>query len=143
MKFDYDIVVLGGGGGGLTAAKTARGFGKRVALIEIKDRLGGECTWTGCVPSKALIKAAEVAFHAQQLTSFGLQTSSLISLNTSSVMDHVRAVVRQVYSTHTPEIIEKEGITVIFGSPTFVDAHQVQLSNQTISAKKFIIATGS
>ncbi|MHC4440318.1 MAG: FAD-dependent oxidoreductase, partial [Planctomycetota bacterium] len=59
-KYDYDVVVLGGGSAGLVAAKLANGLGKKVALIE-KRKLGGDCTWFGCVPSKALIKSANIA----------------------------------------------------------------------------------
>lgn len=141
----YDVVIIGGGAGGLTAAKTARGFGKRVAIVEKMDRLGGECTWTGCVPSKALIKTAEVAWHTKNLSTFGLQASSH-SLDTNNVMDHVRAVVREVYSTQTPDIIEKLGIDVLFGEPTFLDAHHLQVGSDKqnkIRGTKFIIATGS
>jgi len=56
----YDLVVIGAGSGGLVGARFAAQLGARVALIE-KNRIGGDCTWTGCVPSKALIKAARVA----------------------------------------------------------------------------------
>ena len=55
---DFDLAIIGAGSGGLTAAAFAAQLGARVALIE-KDRIGGDCTWTGCVPSKALLKAAQ------------------------------------------------------------------------------------
>ncbi len=141
--FDYDIIVLGGGGGGLTAAKTARGFGKRVAIIEKKDHLGGECTWTGCVPSKTLIKTAQIAYNAKNIDIFGLKSHTPIQLDTSNVMDHIRKVIRTVYKTHEPPIIEKLGIDVLFGSYSFINTHTVQSGNKKLSAKQFIIATGS
>lgn len=140
--FDYDIIVIGGGGGGLTAAKLALGFGKKVLLIE-KNKLGGECTWTGCVPSKTLIKTAQVAYQAQQLNTYGLKSSNAIDLDTSKVMAHIQEQIRNVYQTHTPEVLKQQGINVLFGSPAFLDNHHIQLGDQTISANKFVIATGS
>jgi pyruvate/2-oxoglutarate dehydrogenase complex dihydrolipoamide dehydrogenase (E3) component len=62
----YDVIVIGGGGAGLSAAFTAAGFGKKTMLVE-KNKTGGECTWNGCIPSKALIHLAELA-HAAALT---------------------------------------------------------------------------
>ena len=82
MKYDYDIIIIGGGAGGLTAAKTARGFGKSVAIIEKKDRLGGECTWTGCVPSKTLIKAAQVAYDARNSKKHGITFAGQTTIDT-------------------------------------------------------------
>ena len=136
----YDVAVIGSGSGGLTAAKTARGFGKRVVLIEKEDHLGGECTWTGCVPSKALIKTAEVAYHAQHLTRYGL--NGQVKIDTTGVMDDVRNVIRQVYQTHTPEKIKELGIDVVFGSASFIDNNHIQVGDQTIQASKIIICTG-
>ena len=63
-KQQYDLVIIGAGAGGLIAAGFAVQLGAKVALVE-KDRIGGDCTWTGCVPSKALLKAAKVAHHVR------------------------------------------------------------------------------
>lgn len=60
MKDPYDLIVIGAGSGGLVAARFAAQLGARVALAE-KNRIGGDCTWTGCIPSKALLKAAKIA----------------------------------------------------------------------------------
>lgn len=140
--FDYDIIVIGGGGGGLTSAKLARGLGKKVALVE-KDKLGGECTWTGCVPSKAIIKSAAVAYTANHLSKFGLTPRETVAFDTTQVMDHVRGVVEKVYRTHTPDTLTKLGIDVLFGEPVFIDNHHIGLEKRTISAHKFVLATGS
>ncbi len=136
----YDVAVIGAGSGGLTAVKTAHGFGKRVVLIEREDRLGGECTWTGCVPSKALIKAAQVAYHAQHLDRYGLKGQ--VPIDASMVMDHVRTVVQEVYETHTPEKMRELGIDVLFGNASFLDNQHIQVGDQTIQASKIIICTG-
>ena len=72
----YDLLVIGGGSAGIGAAKYAAKFGKRVALIE-KDRLGGDCTWTGCVPSKTLLASAKRAHAARTASSFGVSTGEV------------------------------------------------------------------
>ncbi|MBC8138290.1 MAG: NAD(P)/FAD-dependent oxidoreductase, partial [Fibrella sp.] len=59
-RYDYDLVILGGGSAGIVAGNVAGAVGARVALVE-RDRIGGECLWTGCVPSKSLLHAADVA----------------------------------------------------------------------------------
>lgn len=66
MANPYDLIVIGAGAGGLTAATFGIEFGARVALVE-RDKIGGDCTWTGCVPSKSLLKAAKVAHSARPL----------------------------------------------------------------------------
>lgn len=139
--YDYDLIVIGGGAAGLTAAKTARGFGKSVAIIE-KNKLGGECTWTGCVPSKALIASANIANTVAESKKFGI-AAQRTSDDTRAVMDRVRSIVQEIYSTHTPEVLQELGITIINGIPMFVDPYTVHVAEQTIRARYFIIATGS
>ncbi|MGD9893736.1 MAG: FAD-dependent oxidoreductase, partial [Dehalococcoidia bacterium] len=74
--YDYDLVIIGGGSAGLTAAKVGRFFAKSIALID-KQRLGGDCLYYGCVPSKALIKAARVMHEVKTSHRWGLQLSAL------------------------------------------------------------------
>jgi pyruvate/2-oxoglutarate dehydrogenase complex dihydrolipoamide dehydrogenase (E3) component len=141
-KYDYDVVVLGGGSAGLVAAKLANGLGKKVALIE-KRKLGGDCTWFGCVPSKALIKSANIAHQMSRLEEYGLKPSSAVKLNTDNVMAHVRSVVQADADGHPPESFEAEGIDVLFGAPKFSDNHRIRLGEKEITSAKFIICTGS
>ena len=138
---DYDIVVIGGGSAGLVACKLANGLGKKTALIE-KRKLGGDCTWFGCIPSKTLIKTANIAHDIKRISKFGL-ASEPIELNTDNVMQHVRAVVQADAYSHPPESYKAEGIDVIFGAPKFIDSHHIVIGSQTISANKFIVCTGS
>ena len=70
MSVEYDLVVIGGGSAGLTASEFAARLGLKVAVIE-KDRLGGDCTWTGCVPSKALLEIAKTVHTAAGASAFG------------------------------------------------------------------------
>ncbi len=72
MADRYDLAVIGAGSAGLTAVSFARRLGARVALVE-QDRLGGDCTWTGCVPSKALLHAAKVVHRMRHADGVGLQ----------------------------------------------------------------------
>ena len=142
MACDYDLVIIGGGAAGLTAAKTAQGFGKKVLIIE-KKQLGGECTWTGCVPSKALIKIAQVSHYANRLSDFGLKTLHPVEINADNCMSVVRQRVQDVYAAHTPEVLRRLGIGVLIGAAVFKDKHTVVVDDKTISFKKCIIATGS
>ncbi|MHC4158968.1 MAG: dihydrolipoyl dehydrogenase family protein, partial [Planctomycetota bacterium] len=140
--FDYDVVVIGAGSAGLVACKLANGLGKKTTLIE-KRKLGGDCTWFGCIPSKALIKSAGVAHQVTRLEEFGLKPGGPVKLNTDNVMAHVRAVVQADADGHPPQSYEAEGINVIFGGPKFLDNHRIELNGKVISSNKFIICTGS
>lgn len=88
MNDAYDLVIIGGGSTGLTAAGFAAQLGARVALAE-RDRIGGECTWTGCVPSKTLVKAARVAHAMRTADRYGL-TAVEPEVDLKSVMAQVR-----------------------------------------------------
>lgn len=141
-KYDYDVVVLGGGSAGLVAAKLANNLGKKVAMIE-KRKLGGDCTWFGCIPSKTLIKSANIAHQMTRLGQFGLKPESGVKLNADNVMAHVRAVVQADADGHPPESFQSEGINVLFGAPKFLDSHRIKLDERQIASAKFIICTGS
>lgn len=141
--YDYSIIIIGAGPAGLVAAKFARGLGKKVALIEKEAHLGGECTWTGCVPSKTLINVAHLVYNSQKLQELEFLQSCTMHLDTEKIMQHVRDTIDHVYSTHTPDKLEKEGITVLLGSPSFIDSHTIMLNGKQVRAQKFIIATGS
>src|SRR3989344_3544649 len=101
MGIKYDLVVIGGGSGGLSAAAGAARFGAKVALVE-KHKLGGECLWTGCVPSKALMKSAKVAHLINNAHLFGLEKHRS-SLKFEKVIAHVQAVIDAVKSQDSPE----------------------------------------
>jgi pyruvate/2-oxoglutarate dehydrogenase complex dihydrolipoamide dehydrogenase (E3) component len=139
-QFHYDLVVIGGGSGGLVAAKLAQGLGKKVLLLE-KNKLGGECTWTGCVPSKTLIHCANSIYNARIMKNHGFLFSETI--DSEALMNHVRKTIQKIYSNETPEIIQKNGINVVFGSASFLDTTTISVNDTKITSDKFIIATGS
>jgi len=139
---NYDVIIIGAGSAGLVACKLANGLGRKTALIE-KRKIGGDCTWFGCIPSKTLIKSAYTAHQVKRLTEFGLTPKSPVEINTDKVMTHVRAVVQADADGHPAESYEAEGINVLFGAPEFLDNNRIKIGEDIISAKKFIICTGS
>lgn len=147
MKTMYDSAVIGGGAAGLTAAGISANFGAKTIMIE-KDRLGGDCTWTGCVPSKTLIKAAKVLHSAKEASKYGL-SFNMDSVDTAKVMKHVDQVRREIYEeADKPEIFEEMGIDIEFGEASFVDENTITIKQKngeekTITARYFFICTGA
>ncbi|ACF46265.1 pyridine nucleotide-disulphide oxidoreductase dimerisation region [Prosthecochloris aestuarii DSM 271] len=148
MNYDYDVTVIGGGAAGLTAAGVAASLGAKTALVEEK-KLGGDCTWYGCIPSKTLLKAAKAAHTIRHAARFGIETHGEISINFETVMRRVHEVQQQIYQeADAPEIYEKMGVTVLYGKAAFVDEHTITIETgqsgiSTLQSKNVIIATGS
>ena len=138
---DYDLIVIGGGSAGLVAAKFAKGLGKKTAIVE-NGKLGGDCTHTGCIPSKTLLHSAHMAQNIRNLKEYGL-TMDTSSLDTSKVMQHVRQTVSGVYESETPDVLRQEGIDVIEGSASFTDRNTIVVNGSRITSEKFLLATGS
>jgi pyruvate/2-oxoglutarate dehydrogenase complex dihydrolipoamide dehydrogenase (E3) component len=139
---DFDVVVIGGGAGGLFAASVANALGAKTCIIE-KRKLGGDCTWFGCVPSKTLLKSASVANVFTKLPRYGIKVQGQFSLDNNQVMAHVRDVVGEIASHEEAEIFEKRGIKIILGAAQFASPDTVQVNGQKVTSKKFIISTGS
>src|SRR3990167_4209104 len=142
MKYDFDIIVIGGGAGGLFAASAANVLGARTCLIE-KKRLGGDCTWFGCMPSKAILKSASVANLLKRHSKFGLAIEGNFHLNPGKALIYVKGVVEEISTHHPAEVFEKRGIKVIFGPPQFIDKNTIEINGKRLTSKKFIICTGS
>ena len=147
MTTDYDVIVIGGGAGGLSAAGIATNLGAKTTMIE-RDALGGDCTWTGCVPSKTLLKAATVVHQAQTASQYGL-TDQPVEVDFAGVMDHVREVRQEVYEeADAPEIFEDLDIDVRQGDAHFIDAHTVAVerddgSTEQVTGRYVIVAAGA
>ncbi len=141
MKDTYDLAIIGGGAAGLIAAPFAVQLGARVAFIE-KDRIGGDCTWTGCVPSKTLIKSARVAYQMRTANRFGLAPVDT-AVDLKPVMEHVRSVIAEIYSYTTPETLRNQGMHVFLGEPHFINTHTISIGDQTLSANYVLICTGA
>ena len=142
-KYDFDLCVIGGGAAGFTAAKLAAGLGKKVVMID-KDRLGGECTWRGCVPSKALLMSAKIAHLINDNKKYGIDLKQKSAPDCGRVMDSTRAIVQNVYSGHPPALFEGLGIKVLENTGgRFLDEHTFGTDGGKITSGKFIIAAGS
>ena len=141
--YEYDIGIIGGGAAGLTTASGAAQLGAKVILIEQEDRLGGDCLHYGCVPSKTLIKSAHV-YHQMKLgPAFGLPELTVPPVDFRQVADRIRSVVATIQKHDSEERFCTLGAKVVFGQPRFVDDHAVEVNGTTISAAKWVIATGS
>ena len=140
---DYDLIVLGGGTAGLTAALTARHFGASVALIEAEPRIGGDCTFYGCVPSKALIEIAQVARDIRQAHTEGI-IETVPPFDFAAVMRRQARIVEQIAEDERDERFTRAGIDVIHARAAFSDEHTLALDDaRTVSAHRFVLATGS
>jgi pyruvate/2-oxoglutarate dehydrogenase complex dihydrolipoamide dehydrogenase (E3) component len=141
MKTDYDLVVIGGGAAGLVAAGMSAVLGAKTALIE-HHRLGGDCTWTGCVPSKTLLHAARVTHQIRAAARIGIHATPEVDF--PAVMSHVRTIRQQIYDdADAPPNFERLGIEVISARARFLDPHTLDLTGRRITARWIVIATGS
>src|SRR5437879_586723 len=95
MKWDFDLIVIGGGPAGLSASTISALFGAKTALVEA-EKLGGECTWSGCVPSKTLLKGAKLAHQLRTAEKYGV-FSSTPHLDFTTLMQRVHAVQQHIY----------------------------------------------
>ena len=138
---NYDLVVIGGGSAGIVAARFARRLGLSVALVE-KSRIGGDCTWTGCIPSKSLLKAAGVAHQARHAGRYGLPEHSPC-IDLAPVMDRITTVIDGIYQAESPEALRAEGIDVFAASGRFQDSRMLEVGGRELTARRFLICTGA
>lgn len=141
MAVEYDIVVIGGGSGGLVVASAAAQLKAKVALVE-RDRLGGDCLWYGCVPSKSLIHAARVAYEVKNSQRFGVHTNPP-TIDFGQATRYVQKVISAIQPHDSPERFEGLGVEVISGVGKFVDRHTLDVNGRKFKARAFVIATGS
>ena len=137
----FDIVAIGGGTAGLVTAAGSAGLGARVALVE-RERLGGDCLWTGCVPSKALISSARVAHHFRGADAHGLRAIQP-QVEGADVLASVRDVRAQIEPHDDPERFRAMGVDVVEGPARFVSPREVEVNGRRLHARRFVIATGS
>ena len=139
--FDFDICVIGAGSGGLSVAAGASQMGARVVLIE-RAEMGGDCLNTGCVPSKALLAAGHAAESARTAARFGVDPG-VPAIDGRRVHDHVHGVIGAIAPMDSVERFEGLGVTVIREAARFTGPSTVDADGRKISARRFVVATGS
>ena len=141
MASSYDLVVIGGGTAGLVSAAGAASLGARVALVE-RDKLGGDCLYNGCVPTKALVKSARVAHLVRHSEEYGV-VSGETEVDFPAVMDRVGRVIERAGEADSPERFRKMGVDVFLDEARFESPHRVSVDGRLLETRSAIVATGS
>src|SRR5687768_536448 len=141
MPESFDVIVLGGGTAGLVTASGCARLGRKVALIE-REALGGDCLWTGCVPTKALVASAKLAYQMRHAAAYGIEPVTP-RVSPKAILDSMREQ-RRIISRHDdPEKFRKLGIDVIEGNAKLTGGNEVEVAGRQLRAKDIVIATGA
>ncbi|MGA2802611.1 MAG: dihydrolipoyl dehydrogenase [Verrucomicrobiota bacterium] len=141
-RFDYDVAILGGGSAGYAAARTAAGAGLKAIVIEGGKEVGGLCILRGCMPTKALLYAAEVMHLAGHPEPWGIRAGK-VGFDFKKVMARKNALVRE-FADYRRQQLANGRFEFLRANAHFLDAHTLELSDgKELTAKNFIIATGS
>jgi dihydrolipoamide dehydrogenase len=144
-RFDRNVIVIGAGSAGLVTAYIAAAVKAKVTLVE-KQRLGGECLYTGCVPSKALIRSAKFLSHARRARELGM-TSASVDFDFAQVMERVQRVVTTIEPHDSIERYTKLGVDCIIGEAKITSPWTVEITTatdkRTLTTKNIVIAAGA
>ncbi|BBO76372.1 mercuric reductase [Desulfosarcina widdelii] len=142
-EYDYDIGIVGGGAAGLTVASGAAQLGAKTLLVEKEPVLGGDCLHYGCVPSKTLIHSAHVYHQMKNAERFGLPKVAVPPVDFSRIAGRIAGVIAAIQEHDSEERFCRLGAKVVFGPVRFKDDHAVDLDGKKVSARTWVIATGS
>jgi len=140
-SFDYNLVVIGAGSGGLVSSYIAAAVKARVALIE-KDKMGGDCLNTGCVPSKALIRSARMLSYGRRAREFGFKSTE-IDFDFGEVMERVQRVIAKVEPHDSVERYSSLGVECLHGEAKLTSPYTVEVNGRTLTTRSIILATGA
>lgn len=138
----YNLLVIGGGTAGLVSAHTAAALGGRVALVE-RSLLGGDCLNFGCVPSKALLRAARLAAEVRGAAALGIQVGADVEADFGAVMERMRRLRARISQHDSAQRFQGLGVDVFLGEARFTGPRAVEVAGRTLHFKKCVIATGS
>ena len=138
--FDRNLIVIGAGAAGLITSYIAATVRAKVTLIE-KAEMGGDCLNRGCVPSKALIRAARAANETRDGARFGITTGK-VEVDFGKVMAHVRESIRDIAPHDSPERYRKLGVDVVQGEAMIVSPWEIEVDGKTLTTRNIVIAAG-
>jgi pyruvate/2-oxoglutarate dehydrogenase complex dihydrolipoamide dehydrogenase (E3) component len=140
----HDILIIGAGTAGLVTASGCARLGRKTALIEREEReaLGGDCLWTGCVPTKSLVASARLAHQMRHAGDYGLPPLE-VEIDPRSIMESMRERRRMIAPHDHPDKFRDLGVEVIYGEARFVSPEEVEVGGRRLRAKDIVIATGS
>lgn len=141
-RHDFDLIAIGSGSAGSVGAAYAAGIGKRVAIVEKEAVLGGECPNWACVPTKALLHAADVLATVKSAGQYGVSVKHP-DFNWAAAKKWKDLVVSRTGSAQGESIFTEDGITVLRGQAKFITPSQIEVAGQTYSAKRFLLGSGS
>lgn len=140
----FDLIIIGGGAAGLVAAVASGTLGAKTLLIE-KEKLGGECSWTGCMPSKTLISIANQFYRLKKgFLNENSEVKMFAKKGLSGVFEYVHEIINSAPKrSKAGALLKKLDIKTVFGEPVFLDNHNIEIDGKIYNGKKFIISTGS
>ena len=138
----YNLVVIGAGAAGLVTGAIAAGLGARVALIE-RERMGGDCLNAGCVPSKAILRAARAWADLNNAAVFGITFPDSIQRDFGAIMARMRRLRAEISPADSADRYRKMGVDLFFGEGRFLSDDQIEVGGQTLTFARAAICTGT